>query len=119
MAAQLNFEVTHQTVKRTDEFEVVQMSKNYLRAHFDFLTDEWQGQSVTAIFITEDAAYSALLDDRGECIWKLRRTKWAMVGTLCGLLLPFSRSVASDSLRPHGLQPARPPCPSPDRKSVV
>ena len=45
--------------------------------------------------------------------WKLRRTKWAMVGTLCGLLLPFSRSVASDSLRPHGLQPARPPCPSP------
>ena len=25
----------------------------------------------------------------------------------------FSRSVASDSLRPHGLQHARPPCPSP------
>ena len=25
----------------------------------------------------------------------------------------FSRSVVSDSLRPHGLQPARPPCPSP------
>ena len=24
----------------------------------------------------------------------------------------FSRSVVSDSLRPHGLQPARPPCPS-------
>ena len=25
----------------------------------------------------------------------------------------FSHSVASDSLRPHGLQHARPPCPSP------
>ena len=25
----------------------------------------------------------------------------------------FSRSVVSDSLRPHELQPARPPCPSP------
>ena len=25
----------------------------------------------------------------------------------------FSHSVTSDSLRPHGLQPARPPCPSP------
>ena len=25
----------------------------------------------------------------------------------------FSRSVMSDSLRPHGLQHARPPCPSP------
>ena len=29
------------------------------------------------------------------------------------LLLPFSRSVVSDSLRPRGLQHARPPCPSP------
>ena len=29
------------------------------------------------------------------------------------LLLLFSRSVVSDSLWPHGLQPARPPCPSP------
>ena len=26
----------------------------------------------------------------------------------------ISRSVVSDSLRPHQLQPARPPCPSPD-----
>ena len=33
----------------------------------------------------------------------------------------FSRSVVSDSLPPHGLQHARPPCPSitSDRKSVV
>ena len=29
------------------------------------------------------------------------------------LLLLFSHSVASDSLRPHGLQHTRPPCPSP------
>ena len=29
------------------------------------------------------------------------------------LLLLFSHSVVSDSLRPHGLQYARPPCPSP------
>ena len=28
-------------------------------------------------------------------------------------MLQFSRSVMSDSLRPHGLQHARPPCPSP------
>ena len=27
--------------------------------------------------------------------------------------VPFSRSVVSDSLQPHGLQHARPPCPSP------
>ena len=28
-------------------------------------------------------------------------------------LVQFSRSVVSDSLQPHGLQHARPPCPSP------
>ena len=28
------------------------------------------------------------------------------------ILVQFSHSVMSDSLRPHGLQPARPPCPS-------
>ena len=31
------------------------------------------------------------------------------------LVSQFSRSVVSDSLRPHGLQHARPPCPSPTR----
>ena len=38
------------------------------------------------------------------------------VQPLLFLLIPsvqFSHSVASDSLRPHGLQHARPPCPSP------
>ena len=30
-----------------------------------------------------------------------------------GSSVQFSRSVVSDSLRPHGLQHARPPCPSP------
>ena len=29
------------------------------------------------------------------------------------MVVQFSRSVVSDSLRPHGLQHARPPCPSP------
>ena len=31
----------------------------------------------------------------------------------CFSSVQFSRSVVSDSLRPHGLQHARPPCPSP------
>ena len=33
--------------------------------------------------------------------------------TTTALSVQFSRSVMSDSLRPHGLQHARPPCPSP------
>ena len=32
---------------------------------------------------------------------------------MCWLSVQFSHSVLSDSLRPHGLQHARPPCPSP------
>ena len=32
----------------------------------------------------------------------------------CILSVQFSCSVVSDSLRPHGLQHARPPCPSPN-----
>ena len=37
----------------------------------------------------------------------------APVPTLHWLIIKFSRSVLSDSLRPHGLQHARPPCLSP------
>ena len=38
---------------------------------------------------------------------KVKTNKWDLSS------LQFSRSVMSDSLRPHGLQHARPPCPSP------
>ena len=49
-------------------------------------------------------------------------TDWFQVGkgvrqgcilSLCFSSVPFSRSVVSDSLRPHESQHARPPCPSP------
>jgi len=36
-----------------------------------------------------------------------------LVDVVLFTLVHFSRSVVSDSLRPHGLQHARPPCPSP------
>ena len=38
--------------------------------------------------------------------------RWLWLRHLPGSV-QFSRSVVSDSLRPHGLQHARPPCPSP------
>ena len=37
--------------------------------------------------------------------------RWYLIVDL--ISVQFSRSVVSDSLRPHGLQHARPPCPSP------
>ena len=38
---------------------------------------------------------------------------------LADISVQFSRSVVSDPLRPHGLQHARPPCPSPKLMSTV
>ena len=43
-------------------------------------------------------------------LWKFPRLILGL-STVCSV--QFSRSVVSNSLRPHGLQHARPPCPSP------
>ena len=43
----------------------------------------------------------------------LRKLQWVPESIYCISSVPFSCSVVFDSLRPHGLQHARPPCPSP------
>ena len=50
-------------------------------------------------------------DFSSQAVWERR----GFHGPCCQPLssVQFSRSVVSDSLRPHGLQHARPPCPSP------
>ena len=65
--AQLQFEITNQHIKRTDTFEPVAKSQNYLYAKFTFLTDEWTGL-VTALFKTESSVYEMLLDENNECL---------------------------------------------------
>ena len=45
--------------------------------------------------------------------WSRGYTQLAAHSVGISLLLLFSHSVTSDSLRPHGLQHTRPPCPSP------
>lgn len=69
---QLLFKVTHQMINRVDTFKPVADSKNYLYAHFDFLTNEWTG-SIVAIFTKNDISYKMLLDSNNECIvpWEL------------------------------------------------
>ena len=48
-------------------------------------------------------------------ILQARILEWVVISLLkpCSLSVQFSCSVVSDSLRPHGLQHAKPPCPSP------
>ena len=45
---QLLFEIKHQHIARQDTFEPVAYSRNYLYAHFDFLTEEWEDGISTA-----------------------------------------------------------------------
>lgn len=72
MDAQLQFEVVNQFIKRVDKFKPVADSRNYLYAHFEFLTDEWN-DTVTAIFTKGDESYSMLLDNDNTCLvpWEL------------------------------------------------
>lgn len=65
---QLRFEVTHQHINRVDTEKPVSDSKHYLYAHFDFLTDDWEGKVVTAIFNKEEHSYHVLLDASYECL---------------------------------------------------
>jgi len=65
---QLFFEVEHQRIKRTDTFKPVAKSVNYLYAHFDFLTSEWNKHIITAIFRTDATAYEVILDADNNCL---------------------------------------------------
>ena len=50
---------------------------------------------------------------RPASLWKCQFTCHRLHETVFHRSVHFSRSVVSNSLRPHGLQHARPPCPSP------
>ena len=65
--AQLNFVISNQVIRRTDDFYVVADSHDYLRAHFDFASSEWDGVEKTALFSRSGGqAYEMLIVD-GEC----------------------------------------------------
>lgn len=59
----LNFKIKNQHIERTDNEMVVANSKNYLYAHFDFCTEEWNGIAKSVNFIKGDEAYTIILDD--------------------------------------------------------
>lgn len=65
---ELTFTVDHQNIKRVDTNKVVADSKNYLYAKFIFLSEEWQGKTVTAIFKRGTEPYHVLLDNNMSCL---------------------------------------------------
>lgn len=64
----LTFTVDHQNIKRIDTNKVVADSKNYLYAEFVFLSDEWKGKTITAIFKRGTEPYHVLLDNNMSCL---------------------------------------------------
>jgi hypothetical protein len=71
--AQLQFTVTNQIITRIDNFKPVALSKNYLYAHFEFLTPEWTGLTATAIFRNSEDAFEVILDANNDALvpWEL------------------------------------------------
>ena len=61
----LEFNVNHQTVTRTDKEKVVNFSDDYLRLCFNFGTDDWTGASKFILVFCGDSVYRmALTDDK-------------------------------------------------------
>ncbi len=61
----LEFEVKNQKITRTDSFEVVADSRNYLTARFVF-SEEWQG-NIVAVFGFGGEFFQLELDEKGGC----------------------------------------------------
>ncbi|MCB5881008.1 hypothetical protein LIR45_01215 [Lachnospiraceae bacterium EP-SM-12S-S03] len=92
----LRFEVRGQYIMRIDEEVPVAKCANMFKAHFDFLTEEWEGQK-TAIFVQGNYSKSQLLDEHNECIvpWEFfdteERTR-GYVSVYCGDLITANES---------------------------
>lgn len=83
----INFALSHSSIRITSRKLVTSQSKNYVKAHFDLLSDDWT-TPITAIFrASNNNAYSVLLDSENSCIipWEvLRNAGTVNVSAFCG-----------------------------------
>ena len=72
--------------------------------------------SAARVPLSHVIVWSAVSNQRGQVRRQSQQSLWRCdvpIRVTIGILLLFSSQVMSESLRPHGLQQARPPCPSP------
>lgn len=106
----VSFSIKNQKIRRMDYNIVVAQSRNYLRAKFNALTDDWNAP-ITAIF----NEYTVILDDNNECLvpWEvLQNPGTVKVSAFCGDL--HTASVATMVVNPSGYvdgQTPEPPTP--------
>ena len=65
----INCMVEHQALD-ISEIQAVEKSQEYLRCHFVFATEDWEGTAKTAYFKNgkHGEVYSQILDAEGDCI---------------------------------------------------
>lgn len=88
ISAQLLFSVQNQIITRTDNFQPVAKSRDYLRAGFTFSAD-WNESDTEKIAVFKDGgrAYKVILDENNECIvpWEaLTNAGTLYVSVFCG-----------------------------------
>ena len=64
----LSFDVINQTLKRVDRFSPATDSVNYLKAEFNFKTDDWSDKTKYALFRLGTKTYAEALDSKNTCI---------------------------------------------------
>ena len=76
------------------------------------LNTSWQIDGETVETVTDFILGSFKITANGDCSYEIKRCL-LLERKVVTNLVQFSRSVLSNSLQPHELQHARPPCPSP------
>lgn len=87
----LLFKVEGQRITRIDNIIPVAKCRNLYKAHFDFLTPEWEGTK-TAIFSQRNYSKAQILDEKNECMipWEFFDTEINIRGSVtvfCGDLV--------------------------------
>lgn len=99
----LEFNVKNQIITRTDKFDVVADSRNYLTAHFN-LSEEWTGD-VTAVFGFDGRFYHVVLDENSTCIvpFEVIKTPMFAVSLFCGEESLITANVATVEVERSGM----------------
>ena len=110
----IDFNVQHQTITRTDNYEVVGRSQNYLYARFTFC-EEWEGLTQTAVFSTNSGKHYSALIEEGECLvpWEVLQGAEFWVGVFAGERI--TTSTVRVSVKPGvkiGAKPGMAPSPT-------
>ena len=82
----IDFALSHSSIRIVSRKLVTSESKNYVKAHFDLLSDDWTAP-ITAIFRVNNNAYSVLLGEDNICVipWEVLKSAGTVnVSAYCG-----------------------------------